>query len=71
MDQNVKMRPKHPLFRNRAKLAKKNCVLCDFEFVRYQKKKKSQSKVPDMGKWNDIDRKLCYESFPVSYVLNL
>ncbi len=40
MDQNVKMRPKHPLFRNRAKLAKKNCVSCDFEFVRYQKKKK-------------------------------
>ncbi len=48
MDQNVKMRPKHPLFRNRAKLAKKNCVLCDFEFVRYQKKK-AKAKYPIWG----------------------
>ncbi len=49
MDQNVKMRPKHSLFRNRAKLAKKKKTAFYVILNLLGTKKKAKAKYPIWG----------------------
>ncbi len=57
MDQNVKMRPKHPLFRNRAKLAKKTAfhVILNLLGTKKKKKPKQSTRYGEMKRyWQKI-----------------